>query len=451
MTGRDFDLTAILRPYAGRIHVAPIVIKHGALAETASLFRKALSQGAWLVVADANTERIAGGAVMRGLKAAGLDTELVVLEPQHAGSPLVADEGKVAEMAQRIRTSPRPVKAVISVGAGTVTDIVKRSTFLCKIPYAAVATAPSMNGYTSPIAAILAAGVKAVHEGHVPNAVLADLDVLVNAPARMIASGYGDLLAKPISNADWLLGHEITGSFYSPDVIKLVESGYQFLAGIASKLPSRDSQAIGGLTASLIISGYAMAVAGTSSPASGGEHLVSHYLDMTHYAFGEPNDLHGCQVGVGTLVAAALYERLMAFDMAALDVEARVKRLVPWPEYEQDIRRRFRSLADSILPEARDTYPTPEQHRKRLLDLKARWPELKAMLQPCLRPVSAIRADLKAAGCPTTFREIAVTPERARRSIVDAKDIRSRYTILHLLWDIGVLHEWADAVLPEVI
>jgi glycerol-1-phosphate dehydrogenase [NAD(P)+] len=184
MTGRDFDLTAILRPYAGRIHVAPIVIKHGALAEAASLFRKALSQGAWLVVADANTERIAGGAVMRGLKAAGLDTELVVLEPQHAGSPLVADEGKVAEMAQRIRTSPRPVKAVISVGAGTVTDIVKRSTFLCKIPYAAVATAPSMNGYTSPIAAILAAGVKAVHEGHVPNFVCGSSVVAQSATRR---------------------------------------------------------------------------------------------------------------------------------------------------------------------------------------------------------------------------------------------------------------------------
>jgi glycerol-1-phosphate dehydrogenase [NAD(P)+] len=451
MGERGFDLTEILRPYADRIRVGPIVIGRGALAEAATVFRKALPQGAWLVAADANTERVAGGAVVRNLKTAGMDAELVILQPQHLGAAVVADEDKVAEMARRIQTHPRPVKAVISVGAGTVTDIVKRSTFLCKVPYAAVATAPSMNGYTSPIAAILAAGVKAVHEGHVPNAVLADLDVLVNAPARMIASGYGDLLAKPISNADWLLGHEITGSFYSPDVIKLVESGYQFLAGIASKLPLRDSQAIGGLTASLIISGYAMAVAGTSSPASGGEHLVSHYIDMTHYAFGEPNDLHGCQVGVGTLVAAALYDRLMAFDMAALDVEARVKRLVPWPEYEQDIRRRFRSLADSILPEARDTYPTPEQHRKKLLDIKARWPQLRAMLQPCLRPAAAIRADLKAAGCPTTFREIGVVPERARRSIVDAKDIRSRYTILHFLWDLGVLHKWADAVLPGVI
>lgn len=451
MNEQDFGVNAILRPYAGRIRVASIVIGRGALAEAATLFRAALPPGAWLVVADANTAQVAGAAVARNLKAAGLDPELVVLQPQHAGVSLVADEDKVAEMVQRIRTSPRPVKAVIAVGAGTVTDIVKRSTFLAGIPYGAVATAPSMNGYTSPIAAILASGVKAVHEGHVPAAVLADLDILVQAPARMIQAGFGDLLAKPISNADWLLGHELTGSVYSPEVIKLVEQGYRLLAGVASRLPSRDPEAIGRLTASLLASGYGMAVAGTSAPASGGEHLISHYLDMTHYAFGESNDLHGCQVGVGTRVAAAIYDRLMAFDMAKLDVEARVHRLVPWAQYEQDLRRRFRSLADSVIPEARDTYPTPERLRERLVALKARWPELKALLRPALRPAAAIVEDLSAAGCPSTFSEINVTPERGRRAIVDAKDIRGRYTILHFCWDLGVLHEWADGVLAEAL
>ncbi|MBM4083386.1 MAG: sn-glycerol-1-phosphate dehydrogenase [Planctomycetes bacterium] len=451
MNGRDFGLSGILRPHAGRIHVASVAIGRGALAEAASLFRAALPTGAWLVVADANTAQVAGATVARNLKAAGLDAELVVLQPQHAGASLVADEDKVAEMVERIRTWPRAVKAVIAVGAGTVTDIVKRSTFLVGIPYGAVVTAPSMNGYTSPIAAILASGVKAVHEGHVPAAVLADLDILVQAPARLIQAGFGDLLAKPISNADWLLGHELTGSFYSPDVIKLVEQGYHLLAGVASKLPSRDPEAIGRLTASLLISGYGMAVAGTSAPASGGEHLISHYLDMTHYAFGESNDLHGCQVGVGTHVAAAIYDRLMAFDMAKLDVDARVLRLLPWPQYEQDLRRRFRTLADSVIPEARDTYPTPERLRERLVGLKARWPELMGELRPCLRSAASIRDDLKAAGCPATFSEINVTSERARRAIVDAKDIRGRYTILHFCWDLGVLHEWADRVLPEAL
>ncbi|MBM4080263.1 MAG: sn-glycerol-1-phosphate dehydrogenase, partial [Planctomycetes bacterium] len=196
---------------------------------------------------------------------------------------------------------------------------------------------------------------------------------------------------------------------------------------------------------------YGMAVAGTSAPASGGEHLISHYLDMTHYAFGESNDLHGCQVGVGTHVAAAIYDRLMAFDMAKLDVDARVLRLLPWPQYEQDLRRRFRTLADSVIPEARDTYPTPERLRERLVGLKARWPELMGELRPCLRSAASIRDDLKAAGCPATFSEINVTSERARRAIVDAKDIRGRYTILHFCWDLGVLHEWADRVLPEAL
>jgi glycerol-1-phosphate dehydrogenase [NAD(P)+] len=267
----------------------------------------------------------------------------------------------------------------------------------------------------------------------------------------MIAAGFADVLAKPVSNADWQLSHELTGSFYSPDVIRLIEEGHRLLEGIAPELPARDPEAVGCLMASLVISGYSMAVAGTTSPASGGEHLVSHYLDMTHYAFGEPNDLHGCQVGVGTHVAAALYERLMAFDIASLDVEARIRRLVPWPQYEQDLRNRFRGLADAVLPEAREMHLTPDQLRKRLMDLKARWPELAAKLRPGLRPASAIRDELTAAGAPTTFSEIGVTPERARRAIVDARDIRARYTILHLCWDLGVLQEWAEAILPEAM
>jgi glycerol-1-phosphate dehydrogenase [NAD(P)+] len=427
-----------------------IVIKRGALAEAPSVFRAALPQGAWLVVADANTERIAGGAIARSLEAAGLAADLVVLEAQHAGSSLVADDGKVDELSQRIRRFARPVKAVIAVGAGTVTDIVKRATLLCGLPYASVVTAPSMNGFTSPIAAILSNGLKTVQEGHVPAAVLADLDILVQSPGRMIAAGFGDLLAKPISNADWRIGHELTGSFYSPEVIEVIESGYRFLAGLAPKLPTRDPEAIGRLEASLVISGYAMAVAGTSAPASGGEHLISHYLDMTHYAFGESNDLHGCQVAVGTRTAASLYDRLMAFDVAGLDVEARVRRLVPWPRHEQDLRTRFGKLTDAIIPETRQIYPTPDQLRQRLSDFKARWPALKERLRPGLRSEAEIFRDLKAAGCPATFSAIGVTPERARRSIVDAKEIRARYSILHLCWELGVLEMWADAVLAEV-
>ena len=441
------DIGPLLRPYADRLNVGLVTIATGALDEAPAILKRALPAGHWLLVADPTTWLVAGESVAAGLHEAGVDVEKLVLAPS-SGPALVANDTEVERLAERLRTgSPRPT-AAIAVGSGTVNDIVKLATHMAGLPYAVVATAPSMNGYTSPISAILWKGVKSVQDAHVPRAVVADVAVLAAAPARMIASGFGDLLSKPVSNADWLLSHLMTGSKYCPDVIRLVGEGSRLLAGVAGRLPARDPDAVARLTGALILSGYAMALAGTSAPASGGEHLVSHYLDMRHYAFGEPNDLHGCQVGVGTRVAVALYERLLAWSPEALDVEARVAVLAAWPDYERLLRQRFGALADSVIPYAREGYPAPETLRRRLERVKGEWPTLSARLARDMRAPAQILADLRAAGCPTTFADLCASPERAREAVVWSKDIRSRYTILHFCWEIGMLEAWSDEVLP---
>jgi glycerol-1-phosphate dehydrogenase [NAD(P)+] len=155
-------------------------------------------------------------------------------------------------------------------------------------------------------------------------------------------------------------------------------------------------------------------------------------------------------VGVGTRVAAGLYERLMALDVRKIDIDARVRTLVPWHEYERHLHARFGRLADSVVPHARQAYPSPDQLRHRLTELVGHWPALQARLRPSLRPAAAVLADLRSAGAPTTFAELGVSRERARRAVVESKDIRARYTVLHLCWELGVLEEWADQVLPEV-
>jgi glycerol-1-phosphate dehydrogenase [NAD(P)+] len=440
----------MLRPYADRLTVGPVVISEGALASAADTLGRALPAGRWLVVADPVTQHIAGDAVLVGLRGRGIEVDSLVLVPD-AGGTLVANDGEVERLAERLRDAPAPYAAVVAVGSGTVNDIVKLATFMTHLPYAVVATAPSMNGYTSPISAILWKGVKSVQDAHIPRAVIADVTVLAAAPERMIASGFGDLLSKPVSNADWLLSHLLTGSKYCPDVLRLVNEGNRLLAGVAGRLPQRDPDAVARLTGALILSGYAMALAGTSAPASGGEHLVSHYLDMVHYAFGEPNDLHGCQVGVGTRVASALYERVLAWRPETLDVDARVAALAAWPDYERGLRARFGMLAEAVIPYARDGYPTPDVLRKRLQRVKSEWTTLTAQLGKGMRTPAQILAELQAAGCPTTFAAINARPERARQAVLWGRDIRSRYTILHFCWDIGMLESWADEILPELL
>ena len=442
------EVGALLRPFGDRLNVGRVTVASGALGEAPETLRRALPSGCWLVVADPRTQGAAGEALGAALRSAGLSFESLVLDGP--GGALVADDGEVERLVARLTGAGKRYAAAVAVGSGTINDIVKLATHLARLPYAVVATAPSMNGYTSPIAAILWKGVKSVQDAHTPQAVIADVDIIAAAPSRMIASGFGDLLSKPVSNADWLLSHHLTGSRYCADVIRLVEEGTRLLAGVADRLPAREPEAVARLMGALVLSGYAMALAGTSAPASGGEHLISHYLDMVHYAFGEPNDLHGCQVGVGTRVSVALYERLLAWDPASLDVEARVAALPPWTAYEPLVRERFGKLADSVVPYAREGYPTPEVLANRLRRLRAEWPALSALLRRGMRHPAQVMSDLSAAECPRTFAAINARPGRAREAVLWSKDIRPRYTILHLCWDIGELVPWADGIMPSV-
>ena len=441
------QLGSILAAYLHRLKAGSVMIATDALNQTGAMLTRVLPRGKWLVVADPITQTIAGERVAAELARAGVAFESIVLTPVGIGGTLVADETGVNHLVSRIGASNPPVVAAVAVGSGTVNDLVKLATHKRGIPYAVVATAPSMNGYTSPIAAILCNGVKTVCDAQIASAVVADVGLLAAAPARMIAAGYGDLLSKPVSNADWWLSHALTGSKYCADVMRLVEEGNGLLAGVGAGLQARDPEAVGRLTGALLLSGYAMALAGTSAPASGGEHLISHYLDMTHYALGEPNDLHGCQVGVATMVTASLYERLLDWDPASLDVEQRVAALEPWGAYEKRLTHEFGPLASAVLPHAQAGYPDVDTLRVRLTRVKLDWPALAKRLRQGLRPAAAVLADLKAAGCPRSFAQIGCTPERARRATLLSKDIRPRYTVLHFCWELGVLEPWAGEIL----
>jgi glycerol-1-phosphate dehydrogenase [NAD(P)+] len=446
----SIKLTSFLAPYMHRLNPGAVMISSDALARAAGALERALPKGHWLIVADPVTRVVAGDRVAQDVAAAGLARTVIILDPPGPGQTLVADEASVDKLVAIIRGAVPPVTAVVAVGAGTINDIVKHATYKTGIPYGVVATAPSMNGYTSPIAAILSGGVKTVQPAQTPVAVIADTGVLAAAPARMIAAGFGDLLSKPVSNADWLMSHLLTGSKYCPDVMRLVEEGSRLLDGLAGKLALRDPEAVARLTAALILSGYAMALAGTSAPASGGEHLISHYLDMTHYAQGAPNDLHGCQVGVATVVAAALYESLLAWDPSGLNIPQRVAAWVPWSAHEARLRQEFGSLADAVIPHARESYPGPELLEERLDRIQREGPALLARLRPGMRSPAAILSDLKAARCPVTFSDIGCSPERAWSALRLGKEIRPRYTILHLCGELGTLEAWGRPAMKKV-
>lgn len=406
------------------------------------------TDGTWLVAADENTWEAAGAAVARVLDAAGQPWQRfeVVAQP---GEPVpVCDDGLIAAYQAAMRDCG--ATAGLAVGSGTINDIVKMAAHLEQKPMGVVCTAPSMNGYTSGIAAVLSDGVKTTNPCTAPRVVIADLDVMAEAPYRMLCSGLGDLMSKPVSNSDWALSARLNGTPHSAEAMAIIEAGAALLDGVAEAMPGRDREAVGRLTASLMLSGIAMSVAGSSSPASGGEHLISHYIDMTGYAHDLPHDLHGCQVGVGTLTTALIYERLRALDPADIDIEATADRLVDWPDYEATLRGRFGVLFDAVVEHARPAYPSRPELVDRLERLCAQWDDMVAEVGQTLRTAASLEAELAAARCPTRFAQLGVDRERARQAIVWSKDIRNRYTILHLAWELGYLDAWADEALDAL-
>ena len=441
------DVEPLLRPWTAQLATRAVVVEQGAVACLPGLLTALLPAGPWLLVADPITWSAAGEAAAAALHREGLEVTRHLLLPAVGVPVVVAADGAIDALAERLRLGG--YRAAVAVGAGTVNDMVKLAATQAGIPYAVVATAPSMNGYTSSLAAPLQQGVKTTVACRPPVACVVDVDVVAAAPMRMLVAGLGDLLSKPVSNADWRLAHRVVGAPYAPAVMDLIDAGAALLEGVAGRLPRRDPEAVGRLAASLCISGLAMGLAGSSAPASGAEHLISHYLDMTHYAAGEPHDLHGCQVGVATLTTAALYEVVRSWDPRSLDRADRLARHPEWSARALEVEQRFGSLAPAVLPQARQAHPTRDELARRLDLLSTQWDDILAEVATTLRPARALAAQLRAAGAPVTYAELGISDDRARTAVLAARDIRPRYTVLHLAADLGQLPHWVDRALAR--
>jgi len=270
-----------------------------------------------LVVGDPRTLAVCGNALATALDDLGKDVKTLILGGDR--NKLHASEHQVRSLGERIdfHAAGLPPGANIlpvAVGSGTVNDIVKAAAFERNLPYIVVATAASMNGYTSAIAALTVDGLKKTVPSAPPLAVFADPEVLAAAPNRMAVSGLADLLSKPVSSADWKLAHLLWDEPYCEAPVRIADDAVEQAAREAGRIREGDPGGITALFDALLISGMSMAMAGTSSPASGGEHLISHYLDMTApFEPGGPREpmLHGEQVGAATAVTTRLYRSVL--------------------------------------------------------------------------------------------------------------------------------------------
>jgi glycerol-1-phosphate dehydrogenase [NAD(P)+] len=420
------------------------------------VFERAFGDRAAVVIADETTFEVAGKRAGQLLADGGRALAEPYVFP--ATPTLHADYDNVIPLARFLRaTDAIPV----AVGSGTLNDLVKRASHEVERPYLTVATAASVDGYTSFGASITKDGFKQTLTCPAPRAVVADLDVLAAAPAIMTASGYGDLLGKVPAGADWILADATGTDPIPPHVWALVQGSLREAIARPAQVRAGDLDALAGLVEGLMLSGLAMQVAGSSRPASGAEHYFSHLWELeglAHGVDGGPPPEHGLKVGVGSVAIAAFYERFLRRDLRDVDVDARRAAWPAWPEVERRVRAAHTTpgLDEAAVTQSRDKHIDAAQLADRLTLLRERWPELRDQLRAQLLPAAELRDRLHAAGAPATPAEIGLSVADLRASYTRAPMIRSRYTALDLAAEAGLRDElvaelfaeggyWADA------
>ncbi|MFC7432489.1 MULTISPECIES: sn-glycerol-1-phosphate dehydrogenase [unclassified Agrococcus] len=397
-----------------------------------------------IVVADETTWAIAGEATTGALRAAGVRlVDPLVLPgspPPYAGAETVA----------LVTAHLRPLDAVaVVVGAGTLNDVVKLASGRLGRPYVCVATAPSMDGYAAFGASIAKDGYKQTLSCPAPIAVVADHRILAAAPRRMVASGVGDLVEKLPGGADWILADALGVEPIDADVWALVQEPLR--AALADPEGIRDG-AVGatvGLCDGLVLSGLAMQAHRSSRPASGAGHQCSHLWEMEGLgAHDDPPLAHGLKVGLGTIMLTALHEEALRRDLGALDVDAAVAAFPTWDAVARSIRREGFSadLLSAALAQSEAKHPSPEVLRARLTTLRDEWPTIAERLRRQLLPAVEVERILTVVGAVTHPSQIGLGPAAFRATYARAMRIRSRYTLLDVLHEAGLLDACVDAL-----
>jgi glycerol-1-phosphate dehydrogenase [NAD(P)+] len=372
------------------------------------------------VVADVDTYAALGSRVERALAARFAVQRVVLDRAPHA------DTATIARIAAGLDAR---TEAVVAVGSGTVNDLCKMVALERGCPQVVFATAPSMNGYTSLSASITEAGFKRSVRAATPVGVFFDLHVLAAAPIRLIRAGLGDSLCRPTAQADWLLSHLLLDRPYREVPFALLAGDEAVLLSEARALVAGDLAVMRRLVRTLVLSGFGMTISGGSFPASQGEHLLSHYIDMMGPP-GLPHTLHGEQTGVCALAMARLQDRLLAREAPPV--------LQPTAVTRDDVVRHFgpergEACWQELEPKRLDRARADELNAR----LAAGWDAMRARIQGVTLGHARMAEVLAAAGAPRSPDELGWPAPLFDAALAHAREIRNRYTFLDFAADLA--------------
>ncbi len=440
LESNDF-LNAKLECQCGKPHsinIDKVIIGKDALKQVPDVVRTFGAKKV-LLVADTNTYEVAGMKVASLLEENHLSYKSYVYKVTR---DLVPDEEAVGKLLLQVEKN---TDLIVTVGAGTLNDIVKFISRRTNIPSIVVATAPSMDGYASDSSALIIDNLKTSVESSYPKAIIGDTEILKKAPMRMILAGLGDMIGKYSALIDWQVSRIVNKEYYCDVTAKISRDAIQKCVDNIDGVKNREDLAIENVMDGLVRTGIAMSFVGNSRPASGAEHHISHFWEMKFLFEGKEALLHGTKVGLTSIIVARLYEMLVEKQV---NFEEAVGKARAFDEkaWRKLISELYGKAAPGILSMSeKDGRNSIEARISRIEDIKENFPQIIEIAKAAER-ADRVESLMKRAGAPIKPEEVGVDQRTVLDSVLVAKEVRPRYTILNLLSDLGLLEEFTNDI-----
>ncbi|MDD4772809.1 MAG: sn-glycerol-1-phosphate dehydrogenase [Eubacteriales bacterium] len=412
------DITAITRKLAGcscgREHTATLKsaeIGHGLTEDTGAILASRRFPRNIIIVADKNTLSASEG-ILPSLDRTGFDYTIKLY-----------DDLRTADIAQvnEVILAARDREGILSVGTGSLNDICRYAAFLSGRRFAIFATAPSMDGFASHSAPITDGGFKTTYPAVEPDVLIADTAVLAASPAQLKAAGFGDMAAKYIALADWRVSALLTGEYYCENIANLTREALRRITALADRVTGNDEETAGAIMEALVFTGVAMKLAGCVRPASGAEHMISHFWEMKKLEAGELSDFHGKKTGVATMYLSRLYHALADIK----SIEAQADRI----DFDELGRVFGDNFIDGVIK--MNTPPVTDQLTPGILE--ERWPEVCRIVREEVPPPEGLRELMLKAGAAIKPEDIGISTALAQNGYRYHAYLRHRLTLSRLI------------------
>lgn len=427
----------------GRTHFAPIKAMRIGQDAINSLpeYMKQFGYSKPYILCDKITYQVAGEKCKTLLTDAGYEVSVLIIK--HLGF----DEACLGEI---VINKPDDCDVMIGCGTGSITDMTRYSSFKLGLPCFTVCTGAPMDGFSASVGIMNIDNIKVTTSARSTELIIGDTEILASAPHRMTIAGFDDLIGKLSALTDWRIAALANEDHYCKSIDDLVSVYVQRIMNLADELKERRPEAVGEVMNALLLTGATISLYGNSRPISGAEHHISHYWDAIGDQQGKAFAMHGEQVAVGTVLVLMFNERLRSMDIN-FDAARSIAAEYDPQHWAQEIRRVYGAAAEAIIRLEEQSGKNCTADRLARIDrIESQWESIKMHLNQAY-PSASLRALLKKLGSPCDPKDIGITPELLRDSLIYCKETRARYTVLQMAWDLGLIETITDDIIAALV